>query len=233
MKLLLTALTLLLTCTLQARTLDDLRSEWFIINQHAQQVMAAENYPEALTLAEEAYKFAQKHIGLTHPDTVISINNLANSYRENKQPAKAKVLLNKAYVITLKNAGLNTPQMSMIINNLATAHKDLKEYEKAITLYKRAIRIKQDVYHGFHQSVATSQYNLANLYLKRGHKKDYPEADNLLKHALVIWQKTLGKNHSNVQGCYFSLAKLYKETNREALGNIMEARAHKIQQAQQ
>ena len=73
--------------------------------------------------------------------------------------------------------------------------------------------------------MATSLYNLANLYTTQG---NYTKAEPLYKRSLDILEKALGPNHPDVATSLENLAELYRATNRSAEAKKLDGRAKNI-----
>ncbi len=95
---------------------------------------------------------------------------------------------------------------ALLLNNLGRVYTLLSEYDKSESLYKKALKIREEVLGENHLDTATSYNNLASLYKSKG---AYAEAELLFEKALKIREEVLGKNHPDTAESYNSLAGLY------------------------
>jgi tetratricopeptide (TPR) repeat protein/CHAT domain-containing protein len=90
---------------------------------------------------------------------------------------------------------------------------DAGKYADAIPLAQRALAIREKALGPDHPDVATSLYNLANLYHSQGR---YAEAEPLYQRSLAIREKALGRDHLDVAASLNNLALLYHRQGRYA-----------------
>jgi tetratricopeptide (TPR) repeat protein len=62
-----------------------------------------------VSFAENAYQYARKHLGDTHPDTITSMNNLAGLYKSQGRYGEAEPLYTKALQLCEKVLGKEHP----------------------------------------------------------------------------------------------------------------------------
>ena len=105
----------------------------------------------------------QKVLGKEHPDTAISLNNLAALYQAMGEYAKAEPLFQEALRIRQKILGPEHPETAISLNNLGALYWTMGEYAKAEPLYQEALRIRQKILAPWHPDTALSLDNLALL----------------------------------------------------------------------
>jgi tetratricopeptide (TPR) repeat protein len=76
-------------------------------------------YAEAIVLAEKVVALREKALGPEHPDTALSLNNLAELYEATGAYAKAEPLYRRALAIREKTFGPEHPDTATSLNNLA------------------------------------------------------------------------------------------------------------------
>jgi CHAT domain-containing protein/tetratricopeptide (TPR) repeat protein len=180
------------------------------------------SYQEAITLEQRALAIVEKVRGPEHPDTALSLNNLAELYQATGAYAKAQPLLERALAIREKVLGPEHPDTATSLNNLAGLYKATSAYAKAEPLYQRALSIREKILGPDHPEVATSLNNLAALYDDTG---AYGKAEPLYQRALTIREKVLGFEHPEVATSLNNLALLYRDTGAYAKAEPLYLRA--------
>jgi CHAT domain-containing protein len=95
-------------------------------------------YAKAEPLYLEALQIRQKVLGLEHPDTANSLNNLGALYWAMGEYAKAEPLYLEALRIQQKVLGPEHPDTARSLNNLAYLEFDLGRIDQATTLARQA-----------------------------------------------------------------------------------------------
>jgi tetratricopeptide (TPR) repeat protein len=157
----------------------------YYLNQRAEYAQAEPLYRRALAIYEKA-------LGPEHPDTALSLNNLAGLYRVQGRLKQAEPLLRRALAIRKKTSGPDHPDTAGSMNNLAVILKVQGRLEEAEPLYRRALRIDEKALGPEHRDTANGLNNLAELYRAQGRNQ---EAEPLLRRALAIKEKALGPEH--------------------------------------
>ena len=122
----------------------------------------------------------------------ISLNNLAELYRNQGKYDEAEPLYQRALAIREKSLGSDHPDVATSLNNLAVLYSDQGRYDEAEPLYQRALAIREKSLGADHPDVATSLNNLAQLYHDQG---KHAEAELLHQRALAIREKALRSDH--------------------------------------
>ena len=84
-------------------------------------------------------------LGPDHPDTALSLNNLAVLYDNQGKYDKAEPLYQRALTIREKVLGPDHPDTATSLNNLAVLYDNQGKYDKAEPLYQRALTIYEKV----------------------------------------------------------------------------------------
>ena len=125
-------------------------------------------YAKAEPLLQEALRIFQKTLGPEHPDTVVSLNNLAEVYQVMGEYAKAEPVLQEVLRTRQKVLGPEHRSTATSINNLALLYRAMGEYAKAEPLLQEVLRTRRKVLGPEHPETATSLDNLARLELDLG-----------------------------------------------------------------
>jgi hypothetical protein len=149
-------------------------------------------YGEAEPLYKEALHLSEKVLGKEHPQTLMSLNNLAGLYYSQGRYGEAEPLYKEALHLREKVLGKEHPQTLTFLNNLAELYRSQGRYGEAEPLLKEALHLCEKVLGKEHPQTLMSLNNLAALYQSQGR---YGEAEPLLKEALHLKEKVLGKEH--------------------------------------
>jgi len=162
-------------------------------------------YSQAEPLYQRALAIREQVLGPEHPDTALSLNNLAMLYDSQGKYEQAEPLLQRALAIQEQVLGPEHPGTALSLNNLAMLYNAQGKYEQAEPLYQRALAIREQVLGPEHPGTALSLNNLAALYNAQG---KYEQAEPLYQRALAIREQVLGPEHPDthtIRSNYFLL----------------------------
>ena len=182
-------------------------------------------YTEATPMAIEALKIRRGVSGDKHPDTALSINNLAMVYYRQAQYAKAEPLFLEALKIRRETLGNKHPDTAPSINNLALLYFVQAQYAKAEPLFVEALKIRREVSGNKHPDTAVSINNLAMVYSDQA---QYAKAEPLYLEALKIGREVLGDKHPDTATSINNLARLYSDQAQNAKAEPLYIEALKI-----
>ncbi len=169
----------------------------------AAELEAQGRLPEALPLRERRVKDCEGVLGIDHPYTAISYNNLASNLKAQARYAEAQPLFVQALAILRKQFGEDHPDTARGYNSLAGNLYAQARYAEAQSLYERALAIKRKRLGEDHPDTALGYNNLA-MNLQRQAK--YAEAQPLLEQALAIKRKLFAEDHADTAVGYNNLA---------------------------
>ena len=131
------------------------------LNAQASELYRQAKYAEAVRVAQDALKVAEKTFGNTHREVAAALSNLAEYQRAQGNCAEAESLLTRALAIDQKLLGNNHPDVATDLNNLALLRDNLGRRADAEQLYRRALAIDEKSLGPGHPDVATDLNNLA------------------------------------------------------------------------
>lgn len=152
------------------------------------------NSNAALKLAEQALSIRRELHGEDHPDTAMSLANVAVNYCNLGKHDKALALGQQALDIRRNLFSEEHPDTAYSLSNVADYFACLGKYDKARELGLQALAIRRKLFGEEHPHIAISLNNIS-AYLSCLHKHN--EALKLSQEALVIRQKLLGDVHPN------------------------------------
>jgi len=183
----------------------------------------------ARPICQQALKVSQEQLGANHPDTAISLSNLASIYQAMGQYEEAEPLALRDLKICEEQLGANHPHTATSLSNLASLYRARGRYEEAEPLVQRALKIRKEQLGANHPDTAISLNNLAGLYRARGR---YEEAEPLYQRALKICEEQLGANHPDTATSLNNLAGLYQDRGRYEEAEPLYQQALKIREEQ-
>jgi len=133
-------------------------------------------YRETEPLYVRALSIHERQLGMEHPDTASSFNNLAALYESQGKYGEAEPLYKRALWIRERQLGEKHPDTAGSLNNLAGLYRHQGRYAEAEALYKRALLIYGRQLGAEHSGTARCLNNLAVLYESQG---KYEEAEPL------------------------------------------------------
>ncbi len=120
----------------------------FAYDDLAEYDVALKWYEKALQVKEKALEWygkalrvGEKVLGMEHPNTATTYNNMALVYTHQGEYKKALEWYGKALKIIEKGLGKEHPNTAKTYNNLAGVYDNQGEYEKALELYGKAQKI--------------------------------------------------------------------------------------------
>jgi tetratricopeptide (TPR) repeat protein len=179
-------------------------------------VRKAARYASVTGLWREAVSISETLLGREHPDTAVSLNNLAVLLKEQGDLAGARPLYERALAIWEKILGPEHSDTATSLDNLAVLLEVQGDLAGARPLLERALAIREEVLGPDHASTATSLNNLGLLLQAQG---DLAGARPLLVRALAIREKVLDPEHPDMATSLSNLGLLL-----QAQGDLAGAR---------
>jgi serine/threonine protein kinase/tetratricopeptide (TPR) repeat protein len=164
---------------------------------------------------EAARALFVRHRGPDHPDTLRSMNNLANSYDALGRHADAVALHEATLALRKATLGPDHPDTLTSMNNLANSYNALGRHADALALHEAALSLQKATLGPDHPDTLTSMNNLANSYAALGRHGD---AVALREATLTLLKAKLGPDHPDTLTAMNNLASSYY-----ALGRYTDA----------
>ena len=144
---------------------------------------AAGNLEKALLIDKETLERRKATLGLDHPDTLNSLNNLATLYRELDRPGEAEPLFRDAVTGARQKLGLDHSFTQTYLRNLADCYDRLQQPEKAEPLWRELVTYWKEKAGADSLQYAAELHPLgANLLAQNKHT----EAESLLRECAAI-----------------------------------------------
>lgn len=123
---------------------EDARADWQALLGQVYEAYQAGRYADGIKLAERAYQLAQQAFGPKDPDTLASMNNLAELYSRQGLYDNADKILLPALSIAREVLGEYHPGTISITNNLASLYTNLGRYGDAEKLSSKALELSRE-----------------------------------------------------------------------------------------
>ena len=166
------------------------------------------DYDTALFWYDQALTISEKVLGLEHPDTATSYNNIGAVYKMQSDYGKALEFLGKALAIREKVLELENPTTATTYSSIGTVYHAQSDYGKALEFHCKALTIHEKVLGREHPDTARTYHNIASTY---NAWSDYDKALEFYNKALAIREEVLGKEHPDTAITYNDIAGLYEE----------------------
>lgn len=184
-------------------------------------------YAQAEPLLKRALVIRARVLGLEHPDTATSYNNLAQLYRLRGEYRQAEELYQRALKIREDVLGPQDSNTAFTLHDLGHIYYFQGEFKKAEPFYQRALAIRKDALGPLHPHTATTLNHLGMLYHSQG---EYDKAEEFYVRALTIREKILGSGDPLIATALNGLALLYYAQGRYAKAEKLYQRALAIRE---
>jgi serine/threonine protein kinase/tetratricopeptide (TPR) repeat protein len=150
-------------------------------------------------------------LGPDHYDTIMSMNNLANSYHAAGRIQEALKLHEKALQLLKAKLGPEHPDTLTSMNNLAASYAAAGRSQDAHKLIEETLRLVRVKLGDDHRLTLTIMYNLAHAYAAAGRSQ---EALKLREETLRLRKAKLGDDHPQTLSSMDALADSYAAAGR-------------------
>ena len=162
--------------------------------------LACERVLDALSTRENI-------LGLEHPDTLTSMNNLAMVLRYQGKYGTAEEKLRRALELRKKVLGPKHPDTLTGMSNLALVLRSQGKYEEAEEMDRRTLELREKVLGREHPDTLTSMNNLAEVLDSQG---KYGAAEEMHRRGLELSEKVLGPEHPDTLSSMNNLALVFR-----------------------
>lgn len=139
----------------------------------------------------------QRVLGMEHPDTLVSLNNLGSIIYDQCRYKEAEQIYQRVVEARMRVLGEKHPNVLNSLNNLGIVYGQQGRYEEAAKIHRRVLEERHRVLGSMHPHTSQSSLHLASA-LKSMHR--YQEAETLAMRALRGYEEMLGSEHPNTTG---------------------------------
>jgi eukaryotic-like serine/threonine-protein kinase len=146
----------------------------------------------AMRLFAKSGETRRSPLGADHPDTLMTMNYLANSYGDVGRYSDALKLREETLARRKARLGPDHPDTLTSMSNLANSYDDVGRYADALKLREERLPLQKARLGPDHPDTIASMFNLANSYLMLGRRAD---SLRLYEQTLALSMARLGPNH--------------------------------------
>ena len=160
---------------------------------------------------EKARALNNQWLGSDHPDTLMSMNYLANSYAELGLHIDALELRQETLALQKAKLGAEHPSTLWSMQNLAGSYRRLGRHAEALELTEQTLALMKVKLGPDDLNTLRSMTQLANNYAEHGRHID---ALKLREETLALIKARFGPDHSDTLICMTNLANSYYHADR-------------------
>ena len=168
---------------------------------------------QAIRQLERCCQLRRDTLGLDHPDTLDSVNNLALAYQSAGRLREALPLFEETFKVRKVKLGPDHTETLITMNNLATAYHDMGRFSDALPLFEQTFKLMKFKLGTDHPQTLASMNNLAMAYRSNGRAGD---ALPLFDETLKLMKFKLGPDHPDTLASMNNLAMGYADAGRLA-----------------
>ncbi|KAI9877032.1 MAG: hypothetical protein M1830_005006 [Pleopsidium flavum] len=179
-----------------------------ILNKAAWYVAEKGSYPVAEEMDRRALEERNKALGLEHPDTLISVSNLAFVLQKQGKYEEAEKMNRRALEGMNKALGPEHPDTLISVSNLALMLRHQGKYNEAEKMNRHVVDVRKKMLGPEHPDTLISVSNLALVLWNQG---KYNEAEKMNRQALEGRNKALGPEHPDTLMSVSNLALMLRK----------------------
>jgi tetratricopeptide (TPR) repeat protein len=168
---------------------------------------------DAIRLTEELVELQESRLGADHPDTSLSMHNLAIQYSEAGRRAEALQLTEEVVQLQKSRLGADHPDTLLSMHNLANRYSEAGRRAEALQLTEEVVQLLKSRLGPEYPDTLGSMHNLAIRYSEAGRRA---EALQLTEEVVQLRKSRLGEDHPDTLTSMHNLANRYSEAGRRA-----------------
>ena len=170
----------------------------------------------------DALSTRENILGIEHPDTLVSMDNLAVVLKRQGKYEAAEEMQRRALELYEKVLGPEHPDTLTSMDNLARVLGRQGKYEAAEEMHRRALELREKVLGPEHPDTLTSIDNLAKVLRHQG---KYEAAKEMHQRTLELSEKILGPEHPSTLTSMDNLAQVLRRQGKYEAAEEMHRRA--------
>ncbi|KAH8658626.1 hypothetical protein BGZ60DRAFT_507289 [Tricladium varicosporioides] len=164
-------------------------------------------YTEAENRYRQVLELTKRALGDDHPDTLDSMNSLAEVFRRQGKYIEAERLQWQTLELRKQVLGDDHPNTLDSMSNLAVVFRGQGKYIDAERLQRQTLELRRQVLGDDHPNTLDSISNLAEVFRRQG---KYIEAERLQRQTLELRRQVLGDDHPNTLDSMSNLAEVFR-----------------------
>ncbi len=185
--------------------------QWEILNRQLLKYYQSGQYAKATGTAKKALTRAKEIMGAKHPNTIVTMNNLALMHQSQGHYNLAEPLFIETLDLSKEVLGPKHRDTLINMSNLANVYQLQGRYDQAEPLFIETVDISKEVLGPKHNTTIGIMNNLANLYRSQGR---YDQAEPLFIETVDLSKDVLGTKHPTTLSSMNNLAALYESQGR-------------------
>ena len=166
---------------------------------------------EAEVLITEVMETHKTILGEEHPDTLISMNDLADLLRSQGKYDEAEPIYRQTILLLEKALGKVHPATLTSMNSLAALLASQGKYDEAEPIYRQTLQLQEKALGKEHPHMLSSMINLTDLLQHQG---KYTKAEPIIRQTLLLQEKAIGKEHPSTLTSMINLADLLRSQSK-------------------
>ncbi|RYP80699.1 hypothetical protein DL770_006113 [Monosporascus sp. CRB-9-2] len=154
--------------------------------------LLSEHFEDRHRYQEVRIELREKVLGIEHPDTLGSMNNLALALDSQGRYDEAEQMHRQILKLREKVLGRKHPDTLTSMNNLALVLHRQGKYNETEQMHRQGLELREKVLGRKHPETFTTMNNLAIVLDNQG---KYDEAEQMHRHTLELREKVLGRKH--------------------------------------
>jgi tetratricopeptide (TPR) repeat protein len=183
-------------------------------------------YPEAQRQFEAALRLRRRVLSDDHPDTLVSIRNLATVYHHQGKFGQAEPLYSKVLEVQRRVLGEQHPDTLQSMFDLAVLYQDQGKLAPAEPLFTKVLEVRRRVLGEDHPDTLQSMDSLSWFYQQQG---KYVQAEPLVTKAIELQRRVMGAGHPETLLSMNNLASIYRAERKYAQAESLYTEAFEIQ----
>ena len=173
-----------------------------------------------------AFSFAREILGEEHPDTLLTMDDLAWSYQSLGRTKEAAEMQEKVLEVRRRILGEEHPSTLGTMDNLASSYLSLGRTKEAAQMQENVLEVSRRILGEEHLDTLGTMDNLASSYQSLGRTK---EAAQMQENVLEVRRRILGEEHPDTLRTMDNLAWSYQSLGRtkeaaQMRENVLEVR---------
>jgi serine/threonine protein kinase len=168
---------------------------------------------EAESQLEREVEIRRKVQGDKSPDTLHSLENLAEIYTEETKSLQAEELLRQVLKACNETIGENAPRTLDTMVDLGSLSQFTGHYQEGESLLRHVLETRRRLYPRDSRKLVFAAAYLAKIYFL---EKNYSASESVAVEYLKLSRQTSGENHPDTQNLLQILARVYTGTKRYA-----------------
>jgi tetratricopeptide (TPR) repeat protein len=182
-------------------------------------------YQDAEELCRQTLKLRTQMLGVEHPSTLTSMNNLAFVLNSQGKYKEAEAMHRQALKLRTLVLGAEHPDTLTSINNFALVLNSQGKYKDAETMHQQALKLRTRVLGAEHPDTLISINNVALVLNSQG---KYEEAEAMHRQSLKLRTQMLGPEHPSTLTSMNNLARVLNNQGKYKQAETMHRQALKL-----